>query len=373
MAIPTNRIFLRSPYFVSHEAAGLEKIAIDLYIYTGTLTTDKPSDPQFELESTAYLNEAGTANYAEIDIAELARDYVEVTYNGSDDSNAVWIEYDLSTVIGGVAASVGTTKLTGLDGFGYFEDGYNPDPQTHLLMSGNYIVAPKGQSVTIPVLQDYLTGYKTYDEVYIGWTTLVHTVTGLTTSEETDDVVQYITSTTGAGADDIITKVEFQFSNTTDKAVHIRYIEECKYEPVEMKFVNRYGALQTLWWFQKSALTLNTQEEMYKRNLLDEGTYSIYRHQNNTLEKNGTLTMRISSGWYPEESNAVFAEALLSEAVWVDVPSAWLDNNAHLTADTVTPVNIKNSSIAFKTRLNDKLIEYTFDVEFAADRINNIR
>ena len=44
-----------------------------------------------------------------------------------------------------------------------------------------------------------------------------------------------------------------------------------------------------------------------------------------------------------------------------------------LLNDTVTPVTVKTSSFNKKTSVNDRLIEYTFEFELAADYINNIR
>jgi len=37
------------------------------------------------------------------------------------------------------------------------------------------------------------------------------------------------------------------------------------------------------------------------------------------------------------------------------------------------PVNIKDSSFNYKTHLNDKLVNYTVQFEYAFDGINNIR
>ena len=51
----------------------------------------------------------------------------------------------------------------------------------------------------------------------------------------------------------------------------------------------------------------------------------------------------------------------LSEECWIEIDSKSL------------PINISSSSLAFKTQLNDKIINYTIDVEFANNTINDIR
>ena len=41
--------------------------------------------------------------------------------------------------------------------------------------------------------------------------------------------------------------------------------------------------------------------------------------------------------------------------------------------DNVLPINIKTSSINYKTSLNDKLVEYTIDFDRSYNVINNVR
>ena len=59
--------------------------------------------------------------------------------------------------------------------------------------------------------------------------------------------------------------------------------------------------------------------------------------------------------------NDVFKQMQLSEDNWIEI------NNKTL------PINVSSSSLAFKTQLNDKVINYTIEIEFAYDTINNIR
>jgi len=56
---------------------------------------------------------------------------------------------------------------------------------------------------------------------------------------------------------------------------------------------------------------------------------------------------------------------MLSEKVWV--------TNITDKGEQVLPINVKTSNITYKTSLNDKLVEYTFDFDKSYDTINNIR
>ena len=71
--------------------------------------------------------------------------------------------------------------------------------------------------------------------------------------------------------------------------------------------------------------------------------------------------MTLNTGFYPESYNEVFRQLNLSENIWITK-----DNK-------VLPVSLKTSDIAFKTQLNDRLINYTMEIEFAYDKINSVR
>ena len=139
-------------------------------------------------------------------------------------------------------------------------------------------------------------------------------------------------------------------------------IEECKYEPLKLTFINKYGAYQDIWMFKRSNKSLVTKkEEKFKKNILSDGSYNIYNHQNSILSKNGQESLVLNSGYYPESNNELFKQMMLSERVWVEYKNQ------------VLPANIKTSEIAFKTGVNDKLIDYTVELDFAFQTINNIR
>ena len=113
--------------------------------------------------------------------------------------------------------------------------------------------------------------------------------------------------------------------------------------------------------FANSKLSLNTSEEKYKSNILTNGTYSTNDPQIKILTKNGNQKLTLNSDFYPESYNVVFEELFLSDKVWIYYKGQTLG------------VNINNTSFNYKTSLTDGLINYTIDVSFAFDTINNIR
>ena len=128
-----------------------------------------------------------------------------------------------------------------------------------------------------------------------------------------------------------------------------------------MTFVNKFGVLQDLWFFKRANKTLNVNSETYKSNIINNGTYSISEHQNKILNKQGSEKLSLNSGFVNEQYNEVFKQLMLSEKVWIDIENQTI------------PIEISSTSLSYKNRLNDKLINYTIELNFAFETINNIR
>jgi len=130
---------------------------------------------------------------------------------------------------------------------------------------------------------------------------------------------------------------------------------------------------QDLWFFLKKTKRIARTNEGYKANTItypsdSPATYSTENPANKVFNTQGKQTYTLSSGFYPEFANQFFEELLLSEYIWLSELIA-------IAAKTYikVPVKVKTSSMAFKTGVNDRLIQYTIEFEDAFDYINNIR
>ena len=173
------------------------------------------------------------------------------------------------------------------------------------------------------------------------------------TTNESSDIIRYFSST---DTDRVL--------STTDSATTIYdvvEIEECRNTPYKLTFVNKFGALEDIWFYGASRENTNTTKEDYKSNIVSAGSYSINEHQRKMLNKNGVDSMVINSNFYPEEHNETFKQLFLSEKVWITYKTQ------------VLPIQITSNTISFKNRLNDKLINYEINIEFSNNTINNIR
>tara|TARA_B100000768_G_C11152849_1_gene321071 strand:- start:73 stop:858 length:786 start_codon:yes stop_codon:yes gene_type:complete len=155
-------------------------------------------------------------------------------------------------------------------------------------------------------------------------------------------------------------------ANVKDIIVNVSVLEGCKYEPKKVTFVNKFGALQDMYFFKKSVEKMNVKKESYKSNILNQFTgYNKSQHVYRDFNVVGKESVTLSSGFLSEEYNEVFKQMMLSEKVWV--------TNITEDGEQVLPINVKTSNITYKTSLNDKLVEYTFDFDNSFNVINDIR
>jgi len=281
------------------------------------------------------------------DIAELARDYLDIAYQTNYIPQTVAIEtiitpYDALNGTGNaLPLLVETYNDVGFEAYGEFTDGVNPE-------------VPFGRSLPtllIPINEDT-------DEFTIF------------APNNQAGIIPYLTSTTrGAdaytGTDTSVTIPSVQGVDCT-----IKRIDCTKYgDGNRIVYINKYGVQQDLWFFLKQTRNINRTNEAYKSNTITYpsggATYSIQDAPNKVFNTQAKQTHTFSSGYYPEFANQQFEELLLSEFIW------W--STVKKGVGIVIPLKVKTSSVAFKTSVNDRLIQYTIEFEEAFDYINNIR
>ena len=281
------------------------------------------------------------------EIAELCRDYLDITFNGTYTSKTLAIISTLtshaSTDGSGTALTTSTITDIGYDGYGTFMEGDNPtvpfSNRPRWLFSTNpesldvyYIYVPNNTAGVLPYIAvDASMGY-----------------------------VGYGASQTSISAS----------SNYGQYLVNIVRVDCTKYgDGHKITFVNKFGALQDIWFFLKSVNTTNKKQEKFQRNIISStGTYNENVHTKQDYNTVANTSITLSSGYYPEWANQWFEQLLLSEQVWLTRPKPF-----NPSQDEVVPVNVRKNSMVKKTSLNDKLIDYTFDFDMSFDYINNIR
>ena len=366
MALPTNKILLRSPYWVTKSETDLSYILVSLRVWIGELSAE-PTDATIRLRSTA-LN-----GVASVDISELARDFVEVVFGtAGEESNAVLLSSVCTSVyLDGTTTTYTKEYFLGLDGYGTFTDGANYSMTERVLMSTEVIRSYSDTNNRIPVLAEEFTGYKLQTSNGAGWHTF-HTVSGLSAGDNTADAIDYInTSQAGVYAQ----RVVVEFSTGADEVIYVEYQECNKYGFTPAYFVNRFGAMQQVHFTGRFNISMQSEDTKYTRNILEGGTYNSFRHQQYVLNKNGKVSLEFNTGWIPEEENDTFLELIMSEQIWLQVDSSKF-GVAFIPKQSSTytlPVHLTTKNLDVKSKINDKLINYTFKFEGANDWINSVR
>jgi hypothetical protein len=381
----------RSPFYIKVSDSSLTTATLQLYIYEGAKNTGSPNGA--DLKYTVKKSEIEGGNYVVFEISELIRDYVDVKYDGEYDSYCVWVNAVITANGGAISSptvtpSNYTNQFVAVDGYGYFEEGVNPEPSRTLLQSNKIIYRPSDYNVNIPIFAEDTTSVTYfYNNIEIR-------TDAISDNDNTNQKIQYIYSYVNSDTDTYqervlndggtleesvcldrflgnvdtspVDKIIINSSNSPE-VVEIRTLDCSIYDPIKVTFVNKYGALQDLWFDKKSINSIEVQSNDYKASVMNFSstpTYDTSAHQNRVLDLVGKERITMNTGYIDEEYNEVFRQLMLSEQVWM----------TRLTdTEEVFPLRPKTQSLQFKTRTNDKLVNYTVEFDFAFDKINTIR
>lgn len=406
------RINVRSPFYIKVEPSAntITTVRMELYVYTGAKLTPPTSS---ELRYTVDKTPLGSNNYVVFEVSELVRDYLDIEFDGDYTSQTVWVRPDFTITTTGGTENPTEVDYIAFDGYTYFEEGVqsadSPLDTVGALMSNRTIFRLDDSNVSIPVYTNDTNSVAFYYQGALKRTETISTSTNTdgqieyisVAGENTDDSenvnaatyeervledggvfedsiclqnflntidiglvdevwVNYDTGTTFTGASNTSTE------DTKTDIIKVKTVDCSRYTPIKVTFVNKYGALQDLWFRLKSTETTDVRGESYKRSVFSEATlsYKTYQHQKQSFQVNGSDRITMNTGYLNDDHNAVMEELMLSEQVWM----------TKLTdEELVLPIMPRTKSITYKTSLNDRLANYTVEFDMAFDKINNIR
>lgn len=377
----------RSPYFYDVTDALQVSANLSIKIWSGDKLTIPTTPFQYELNKKA-INIGDTISF---EISELIRDYIETNFSGDYDSNPVWVYLSSQSVYanGSLSTPADTSTEVAYDSYSYFEESDNFDIDSKsILITNREIYALADNFFRVPIntnTNPTITFFKNNEVIFSetfaqnnASSTQIKYVSAGGSSVNYDTYEERVLEDGGTFEDsrclqsffnsfEIGEADKIQVSDSNGVYfIDVKTIEECKYEPKKITFINKFGVLQDVYFFKKSVEKMNVKKESYKANILTSGnTYSISNHVNRDFNVVGKESISLSSGFLSEEYNEVFKQMLLSEKVWI--------TNITDTGEQVLPLNIKTSNITYKTSLNDRLIEYTIEFDNSFDTINNIR
>jgi len=388
----------RSPFYIKVYHSSLFEVELKLYIYEGAKDT---SPDAADLKYTIQKAELEGNNQVVFEISELVRDYINAKYDGEYDSYTVWVNPVIT-----VSDSNGVTipnqyvtftpedyddQFVATDGYGYFEEGINPDFDKGLMMTPATLYRVEDRDINIPVSAETTNS--------VAFRLNGETVKSVTISDtdNTDQKIQYIASDGNSDSDsyrervledggvfeanslleafeDIVDigavdEVYVNYTKDSESKTHVLKVKtfDCsKYEPIRVTFVNKYGALQDMYFTRRSNESVNVKSNDFNASVLDFAnfTYDTSEHQMRVLNLMGTESITLNTDYIDESCNEHIRQLMLSEQVWM----------TRLTdEEKIVPLKLKTQSLQMKTRVNDKLVQYSLEFDVAADKINNIR
>lgn len=343
-------IFARSPYIVEINEAGQVETKIELRIWNGTGSA--PTAPQKILSKLIPSSNAAATYY---DVSPYIREFIahnalqsQPTTNAAT-SIRQWCNVQIKKYkrVTTSFIQVGSTETYyAFEGFGYFENSYNPNLGDILLDQGNYYYNPISNAGWITVNTDYAEKVK-----YTNLSTAATNTTTLPTDAIRDVTRVY------AGWESVGNKVEFlNASNAVLWTAYFYPKTECKYTPVQIDFVNKYGAWQREWFFKASYDNITVENREYNTLPSQYPNYLQSEGQRNVFNSNGKQTIRVNTDWVEQGYSETIKQILLSEKILINERSA--------------KINTKATEL-FKS-INTHMINYQLEFEYAFDTINSV-
>lgn len=345
-----SRIFCKSPFYVSISGAANDTTDVELRIWNGTGSA--PVDPTYTLSKPIPSTLITEVNY---NISEYIKRYLYfIAYqnihninNASADTDQ-WCNVQVKRYKNGTL--LGTDTYKAYYGYGYYSEGQNVDLGGFLMDEGTYYYHYDPQWAildyqTTPLLRFGSITFEATNGYSVLYTNLN---TGATSSVSLSATkVQEIYKVNLLYREDG-NKVEFKDNlGNVLRTYYFRPVEACKYTPVVVDFVNRYGAFQREFFTGASRTSQNVQSSQYQ--FMQNPDFYTTVGQFQEFNKNGKETISTNTGWLPEEYSEVIRQLMLSERVLVNG----------------RPAKVVTQNTELYEHINEKLINYKIDFEFA--------
>lgn len=352
----------RSPHVVqvNNTLQSGSKIEIDLWYYTGS----QPTTPTYTLsKGIPASNNTDTA----YNISPYIREFLlhKVTGNNystnqfnTSEYEFVYIEYRTYSLIGSTYVLQATMPDICFDGYGYYEEGVNID-RGNILLGNNTTHYYWYDINNNPNSNPAHRGGVVTARVKTNWYT-VHTPIGGSPSTYTF---------TADGVYDIRRVANYATGNKLEIFNNLGVLQwtgyfypktECRYEPMTIDFINKFGGWQREFFFKASIEQLEVNSTAY--NLMPSQVIPtvISEGQRHVMNNNGIRKYTMNTGWVDESYGETMQELLLSERV------IWQSGQQTL------PVKVNTKSINKQKNINNKTINYSIEIELAYDVIHSI-
>lgn len=356
--VATNETFIlsRSPYFVDiAPSSNFDQATMILRIWHGDKTLNRPTLPTYTLSKLVVI--AGQTNIS-FNINKIVNDYVKnelLLFGESQDAfttsllDTVWVEAQITAYYLGTQIANTTKTYLALDGYGYHQEGFNPSVNTNVLSSINDHIIYEGQ--------DYLLYFKTFGLTGI---TINGIIVPFTFSQsDNNQKIAYVNIKAFLNTNKTFIAY-FQYSTVTEQH-KFTVKSSCKYPFVNCIFKNKFGFWETIPFNLINRKTIDIEDTTYNPYVSNFGKYNIKKHNTVSYNTNGKEKITCNTDFIPENYVEIMQQMMLSEQVYLQ-----------LEGQTI-PVNKSTKSLSKKTKIADKLIQYTIDFDFSHKLINEVQ
>jgi hypothetical protein len=351
-------INVRSPFFTQLSTTQV-LVNCEIRLWKGDVVTGLPTD------YTYLLTKEPTSGASTFEVAELARDFL--AHTSTLTSGYCWMQ---TKMMDGNQTNVVNTYLVS-EGYTLYTEGLQSNAQSFdldfvglpiedtsiasYLQKRRIMVTESGTNV-IPYYSgssgiiDNTVEAKNLSNVSLGSTTILE-------KTNSNQMVRNFVVTPS------MSSVFFDFDGI-EQDVIVDVLRCSKYEAINLMYVNKYGMKTYFPFILKSIEKIKSSSDTFNRSLVDynglssnSGLHASRRRITGTKQ-----SFVLNTDWIAEYYVKQLEEVLLSEYVWLVKGT-----------DNPIPVNITTSTMEKKTHVNDKLINYSIELETASNYINTVR
>ena len=420
----------RSPIYVTWSGTSvtsIQSVSLEIYIWTGARAS-RPASPHITINRTTGF---GSNTTHTTDIASLIADQLNTTiaklFNDNilseQNGRVAWVQIDYDVDYNSGSNDTGSSDIFQvIEGYSYFDEGANfaltqtilsPESEQNTyeynvemmpIYVGEYgqgldivyayedrVLADGG---TIESLQCANIGLATIRILLDDGTKYDYAVpeSVIYTGDQAEDRIKLMPSgvanlknwlvTQGSSIDLVNSDwYKIQLLDTFENVIDERQFYptcEVKYTPIQLAYISKYGTWNYATFFKRSVETIDVTNDMYRRitgNVQNGAyTYGLHNPMYKKYNTNGKRRLTINSGFVAEEFKEVMEQILLSEYVLVVADSTVTKDGSTYTYTAnngAVAANVSTNSLTKKKKVNDKLIEYTLDLEYAFDELNS--
>jgi len=354
LTFPDANVLSRSPFFVSETPlVPFDEIRANLYIYRGDKISDRPLIANYSFSKRIVIALQPKISF---DIHKIVNDYVKNNYtaifgsgaNTTSTLDTVWCYVDAEIYFDYAFRYRILQQLLIFDGFGYTTELANPILNKKVLSSIDSHVIYSGA--------DYPLYFITKDLVSIN----VNGVNAPFTYNQdfNNQRVGYINISNYIGVSTSFNAVFVYSDETVTHSFIIK--EECRFTVINCVFKNKFGFWQTIPFNKLSKKSIDFESQDYSGLVATYGEYNLTQHEKKSFLLNGKEKISVNTDFISENYNTLFTELMLSEFVY-------LEENG-----TTLPVNLIKKTFEKKTKLNNKLIQYSMEFEYSFKLMNTI-